>query len=441
MIETYSVTPWRRVLGGFLDYLIVLYTILGTHSVYNSTVAGGYHVVPITAILMGLYICIFPDMFRKQNFKRFLIFAILWTAYLGIYALVAPSEKLVHLVSKFIILFFLYIGWFWSHYERKTLTDLFIKYAQIISIIALISLFFWVTASFLHWFGSTGTLDILWGKERTIHSFYGLYFHWQHDFSIHGHQLYRNIGIFTEAPMYSLHLTTALMFDIMLNHQRKAFRYFRIAVLLLAIVTTFSITGYLFAMALVVIDIYMILIKNARSEEPEERKKAVFAIVTITVLGIILAFVGYLLIADKLASRSGGVRKEDYKNGYLGWIDNIFFGAGYGDSEARQRYASWRWHHRAVDGYTNSPMAILCEGGIWFFLCFVVPFVYDLIAAWTKREWRLLVCIGLFIFVFVTTTIQHTSLLIAFMALSFTSMLTGNYQRDKFTFGRPFGTI
>ena len=370
-----------------------------------------------------------------------LLFGLAWTAYLVIYALAAPSEKVIHLFSKFVVLFFLYIAYFWSHLERKTLTELFVKYAQIISIIALISLFFWVTASYLHWFGSSGTMEILWGKERKIHSFYGLYFHWQSDFSIHGHRLYRNIGIFTEAPMYSLHLTTALMFDIMLNHQRKAFRYFRIGVLLLTILTTFSITGYLFAMTLIVIDIYMILIKKALDAEPEERKKVILAIVLITLVGLALAAVGYALLADKLDSRSGGIRKEDYKNGYLGWIDNIFFGAGYGDSEARQRYASWRWHHRAVDGYTNSPMAILCEGGIWFFLCYAVPFAYDIIVAFNKKEWRLLVCIGLFLFIFVTTTIQHTSLLIAFMALSFASMLTGNYQKDKYTFGRPFGTL
>ena len=436
MLETKTIAPWRRILGQALDYIIVLYTILGSHSVYNNASEREYHILPLVAVFLTLHILLFPDVLKWQNFKRFLYVAVPWTVYIGIYAVVSGGDR-VKLIEKFVIVLLLFAGWFWGHFMRGTVKEVFRYYVHIIFVIALISIFMWVTASTLHWFSASGPFYMYWGKDRRIWSFYGIYFHWQNDFFIHGHRFYRNIGIFTEAPMFSLHLTTALMFDILLNTRKSKFRYVRIVWFCGTILTTFSITGYLFMMVLIAVDIYASLFVRYMSEDPAVRKRAKYELIAVTGLAAVLGVIGFSLVADKLASRSGGSRMEDYSNGYKGWKDNVWFGAGYGDIEARQKYASWRRLHRSETGFTNSPMAILCEGGIWFFLCYYVPFAYSIIAAFNRKDWRALFALFLFVFLFLTTTMEHTNLMLAFLGFSIAHFLTGAHKEDAMLIGRP----
>ena len=436
MLETKTVAPWRRYLGMLLDYLIVFYTILGTQSVYNNASGREYHILPLTAVFLALHILLFPDILKWQNFKRFLFVAVPWAVYILIYAAVAGGDR-VKLIEKFVIVLLLYAGWMFGHFLREDIKEVFRYYVQIIFIIALISVFMWFTASTLKWFLPSDRFHMYWGKERRIWSFYGIYFHWQNDFFIHGHRFYRNIGIFTEAPMFSLHLTSALTIDVLLNTRKSRFRYFRIIWFCGTILTTFSITGYLFMMVLIAVDIYASLIVRAMSQDPAVRKRANRELVAISVLALILGGIGYALVADKLASRSGGSRMEDYNNGYKGWRDNVWFGAGFGDIEARQRYASWRRLHRSESGFTNSPMAILCEGGIWFFLCYYVPIAYELIAGLNRKDWRAMFAVLMFIFLFVTTTMEHTNLMLAFLGFSLAHFLSGGHKENAPLIGRP----
>ena len=428
--------PWRKVLCEVLDYLIVLFTILGTQSIYNNTSEREFHILPICAALLALHFVLFPDVLKWTHFKRLLYVAVPWTVYILIYAMVAGGDRF-KLIEKFVVVLLLYAAYFYGHYLRGTIKDVFRYYVNVILLIALISIFFWITASTLKWFRASAPWYIYWGKDRRVWSFYGLYFHWQNDFFIHGHRFYRNIGIFCEAPMYSLHLTTALMLDLLLNTRKSRFRWFRVIWLAGTVLTTFSITGYLFVMVLFVVDIYASLLVRYRSEDPEIKEQAKKWLIAVTGLGIVLGGVAFSLVVDKLASRSGGSRMEDYNNGYKGWRDNVFFGAGFGDIEARQRYASWRRLHRSESGFTNSPMAVLCEGGIWFFLCYYIPFMYDIIVTMNRRDWRATFCILLFVFIFVTTTMEHSCLMLAFLALSLAGFMAEDYKADSPLLGRP----
>ncbi len=87
-------------------------------------------------------------------------------------------------------------------------------------------------------------------------------------------------------------------------------------------------------MMLIVVNLYATLIVRARSEDEATAKKARKQLILVTILGLGLAAVGFSLIADKLASRSGGSRTEDFRNGYKGWRDHVWFGAGSGSAPA-----------------------------------------------------------------------------------------------------------
>lgn len=428
---------WRIRLGKVLDYLIVLFTILNTNSVYNLASRREFHILPILAALLMVHIVVYPTVFQKrETLKRTLILAGVWCAYIGIYALAAGGD-IYKLFTKFVVLMLLLIVYFYGHLLRGTARDVLRCYINVMFVIALIAVFLWLTCSVLKWFVSTTPFYIDWGKERKIWNFHYLYFHWQNDFFIHGFRFYRNIGIFAEAPMFSLHLCSALMFDLLINPSKSSFRWFRIAWFCGTILTTFSITGYLFMMVVIGVDLYATLIARSMSKDPAVRDKAKKELIAVSALAVVGLFVGYGLVADKLASRSGGSRMEDYKNGYNGWKDNVWFGAGYGDLEARQRYASWRRQHRSESGFTNSPMSILCEGGIWFFLGYYVNLVYGILASAYRKDWRAMFCMILIVFLFITTTMEHTAYLIAVLAFCMADFLNKGYKSDAPLLGRP----
>ena len=415
MTTTNDYPVWRQRLSFILDFLIVFELIINTHSVYYFALDRDYYTLYVLTGLICLQLVVLPTVFAWEHLKKLLPVAVAWSAYIIIYAVVSGGD-IKRLLAKFIILLVILFVYFYGHMVRGTIKQLFKHYIDVVFVIALISIFMWLTCSVLKWFPATSPFRIEWGADRRIWSFYGIYFHWQNDFFIHGMRFYRNIGIFTEAPMFSLHLCTALMFDLMINDHHTKFRWFRILWFCGTILTTFSITGYLFMMVLIVINLYATLIVRARSEDEATAKKAKKQLVLVTVLGLALAAVGFSLIADKLASRSGGSRTEDFRNGYKGWRDHVWFGAGFGDIEARLQYASWRRQHRSNTGFTNSPMAILCEGGIWFFMGYYLSFVYGLFASLHKRDWRAFICLCLMVFLFVTTTMEHTAYIISFIA-------------------------
>lgn len=424
MTETRS--GFRSILSNALDYLIVLFIILGSMSVFNQSTEREYHILPICAALVALHFTLNYQIFRFEHVKRLLPFVALWGAYLGVYAFVGGGE-IGDLFKKFGIMFLLLVAYFYSHMLAGTTKRPLMCYVHIIFVISLISLFLWVTASVLHWFHSTGPMLIDWGKERKVWGFYNLYFHWQNDFFIHGHRFMRNVGIFTEAPMYSLHLCTALLIDNLFLKSQSTFRKFRMAVLALTVFTTFSVTGYLLVMVVVVVNIYGAIYRLVKSDSEAEQKKGKYLLVGVTVLGLVLAIVGFLLIKDKLASRSGGSRLEDYKIGFLAWRDHPWFGWGYGNNEARLTYASWRRLHRAESGFTNSPMAILCEGGVWFFTAFVLPIVYGFVTSFEQKNWREVFFLVLWVYLIVTTIFHHSILMVAFMAYYYADFLNKGY--------------
>lgn len=429
MTNTNDYPKWRQTLGFVLDFLIVFEIIINTHSVYYFALDRDYYTLYILTGLICLHLVVMPTVFQREHLKKLLPAMAAWTVYIGIYAAVSGGD-LKRLFAKFVILLLLILAYFYGHNVRGTIRQLFKHYIDIIFVIALISVFMWVTGSVLQYFSPTRVFLINWGAERKAWSFYGIYFHWQNDFFVHGHRLVRNIGIFTEAPMYSLHLCTALMFDLMFNDHHSKFRWFRIFWLCGTILTTFSITGYLFMMMIIVCDLYATLIVRSHSNDASVSVKAKRQLIAVTVLGSVLAVVGYSLLADKLASRSGGSRTEDYVTGYKGWRDHAFFGSGFGNIESRLQYASWSRRHRSSTGYTNSPMAILNEGGIWFFMSYYLSFVYGMSASLLKRDWRVFISLIMVLFLFVTTTIEHTAYIISFIAFMLANGLSGGYRKD-----------
>jgi hypothetical protein len=397
----------------FFDYIIVLFIILGTQSVLNASTSKGY-MVPI--ILVGLLaVRILTLLTSRTNVGPILIFIFLWIVYIGIYAVFSPG-KTVKLIEIFVIMLLLLVTYFYVYMQKYDFRELLIMYSNIIFLIACISLFFWPLGSILNVIKPSGTLEIDWGGNIVASNYYFIYYQWQHDAVVLGHSIFRNIGIFCEAPMFSLNLTTAFMLDYLIV-ERRSFR--RIVVYILTLLSTVSVTGVILIIMVIVLDKFFEYVSDSFF-----RKRFRIGLITFPMVAILAGVIGYSLLSNKLSSASGSSRMEDYISGFRAWQLNYFWGNGYGDTSARISFSSlWRLA-RSETGYTNSIMTVLSEGGIYFFVSYLITFMYIFNKAMQKKNYKLIIFISMWIYLFLTTTFAHTTLMISFMAFVFSLMIS-----------------
>lgn len=127
--------------------------------------------------------------------------------------------------------------------ERESVSHLFIKFSNIVAVIAIISLFFWFLGSTLELIPSTAIIPNSWGGDRFIPTYFGIYFETQVGAAYKIGSMIRNSGIFNEAPMYNMILCTALSVELFL---RPRICIKRLILITLTIITTISTTGLIF---------------------------------------------------------------------------------------------------------------------------------------------------------------------------------------------------
>lgn len=393
-------------IGLVLDYAIVLLLILGTNSVYAVTVRN-FRVK--TLILIVLFLRIITFNLSERYVKRFLYFVTFWVAYIFLFIAMNPFEA-GKFINNFLIFFILLVGYLLFYQAEGNLLDLLRIFSNIIFCIAVISLFFWLFGSMLHIIKPTGTMPMIWGGTVNTSTYFGVYFQWQNDAVIMGHRIFRNIGIFAEAPMYSLNLSVAFMFDYLFNKRRHLLR---MLIYVVTIMTSVSYTGILFVMILVVGEQSLKYVVGViRGERSRVGAAAVLVVL------IVAAAIAYRLLAAKLASGSGSSRIDDYISGFRAWLDNFFWGSGYGDISVRVQYSSARRLARSATGFTNSIMTVLSQGGLYLGAVYGFSFIVFLIKAIQMKSMEIFILDAMWVFLFLTTTFGYSPLMVAFLAMA-----------------------
>ena len=111
---------------------------------------------------------------------------------------------------------------------------------------------------------------------------------------------------------------------------------------------------------------------------------------------------------------------DDYISGFKAWLDNPAFGAGYGDISVRVSYSSAYRLSRSNYGYTNSIMKVLDEGGIYWFSSYVAAII-AIFKNFPQKNIKVFVL--LFVYLFLTTTFEHTTLVVAILAIGYSSLV------------------
>lgn len=391
----------RGIVLSILEYFLMLLLIIEFNTAYLSLPM----VSPIiyNALLLILIILI---LFRAKSIKiDYTIFLIIIG---GLFPMLNIAEgsfgKYVRLYMVFFPLCLIYLSTLMSNSYDKA-KNLLLKFSNIILVVAIVSLFFWILGSQLNIISYTFVVPNIWGTERFIPTYYGLYFETQEVLTISSgtESTVRNSGIFNEAPMYNMMLCTALAVELFI---REHISKFRVIVLVCTIFTTYSTTGYIF---LIMVSV-LILLTN---------KKMTNRRLLIILFPFILGG-GYYMTSKVLESK-----KDTGEGSYISrgsdilrcidvGLENPILGVGI--MHGGREYGSKKNNF----GYSNSLFGTFAHGGFYFLslyiiLLLVLPF---LIYKQINELWWILVYLGYFV-LFTFTVSQYKYCTIFFMAYSY----------------------
>ncbi len=386
-----------------VEYCWALLVILNGNSILRAIPGTDSRLMPLTAA-MTVFMLVLNLMFgrigiRKRNFTIAIgLFLYAFVYFVFQYHKMAALNYLCLFVVGLPCLFLLFA----ELHRKGLLMRLINRFVNLICVLSVISLFFWFFGTLLGFMTPNMTAQIRWGGFSTIDGYWGLHFQFQRETTF-STLIYRNTGVFTEAPMLNLWCNLALAIELFLKPKASKVR---VVVLTLTVITTFSITGYFF-LAL------CILLKCLKDFH---KGKAIFKAMLILVLLVALPVAiraSYELLVIKAETESFAMRMSDYIGGVKLWLDYPLLGSGFGNLEPLMEYV---YSPDGVVGFSNSVAAVLGTGGLWMSLLFYVPHVACVFPRATRS--KAFCCFGVCIlYLFITTIFIGRYLIVVLLAL------------------------
>lgn len=416
-----------KLAENLFQYLLIIIVILDCNTPYSVALSHNYH---FAALIIFFTVCLliiklYEGNLTRDSFKNWLTFSALYYILMGLLLYKSvPADQVVNFIEHFALEIPLLALVFIQYFSEEKPFTLLMSYVNVVVIIALISIIFWLLGSMLKVISSSGTVAANWGAPMAFTSYHGLYFEAQ-TVDVFGKTIFRNIGIFTEAPQFSLQLVIALSFLELLNQTPSSkHKYYlnnaRRIVLVTTIVTTFSTTAYI--LGIVLFSGKFILRQSSGN---------IFRLIRISLIIPGIAVVGFIvwsIFESKQGSASWIVRTDDYRAGFEAWKVSPIWGSGYGNQNIIQLFMNGLY--RTNRGYSNSMFTILAEGGISLFTIYVLPIVLVAKQAIGTRSVNRMLLIGLITAEFIVTYFQYTMLMMVLLALLYSLVL--NSPSDKY---------
>jgi len=374
-----------------LEYLWALAVILNGNSVYYASADVELHLLELSVILTY---CVTVGHFIVYGFhptRQNVMITLALLLYCTIYLSVMQTSMNVGVYVMLFVLGAPALYMLFSEMNRQgRLLKLMHRFVDWLCILAIISLFFWIFGVVLNLFPPNGYMEVNWGAFSKIRGYYGIHYAFQYDttFMPDG-VLFRNSGIFAEAPMFNLWLCIALGLELFATAKPKRWR---VVVLSVTILTTLSVTGILFLILCIGLSAWIHYKTLSRA------KKSLLllgAAVAIPVVATVLLE----SISLKAETDSFDMRLSDYIGGVKLWMDYPLFGAGFGNLKV---FIGYVYSPNGTVGFSNSIAAVLGTGGVWMALLYYLSHIGMLIPTITGS--RKLSCFGIcMMFLFCTT--------------------------------------
>lgn len=416
IVYTSDISRWLLTI---IEYCWAVTVVLNGNSVYHACADKDYYLlelcVVLTWLLTGAEIYI-----RRLSVDRLQgIVAVLLMFYTGIYLAIAHSQvALADLTCLFMLGLPAMVLLFSAMHSQGVLTQLLCKMFQVIFVLALISLYYWIWGVQLGKLTPNTEITMSWGIFERISGYDGLHFAFQLDTTFFPDRyIYRNSGIFAEAPMFNLWLDMALAGELFLKDRIS---WLKVGVLVVTILTTLSMTGIVF-----IVLAAMLYIGHLYPTMSRKLKKTVVA-AGMVVLPVAVCFIVYVM-GLKSDTQSYQMRLTDYVAGFELWKDYPLFGGGYGNLRVLLPYM---YSPDGVLGISNSLTGVLGTGGVWMALVFYIPHFSMLLPRFTGDK-RLSYFGACYLFLFCVTAFFARYIAVAMVAVELAILLQAKEHRSE----------
>lgn len=410
-----------RRLEILIEYILALLLVLSCNSVFLHSINDNYHILDLiivfSIILSG--VLSFRLKINKKTFNKIGMFFSVYYIYIFTFLLIWSFHSGRR---KFILNFVIFVPimtyCYFCYNKRMNSYSLLYKISDIVLLLTWVSLVLWISASLLNIIKPTGYMNIFWGKEVTIPSYFNLYFETQ-TINFFGFSGIRNTGVFCEGTMYSIVLVISLAIEFFL---REKVNKRRCLLFIIGVISTISTTGVI--SVLIIISLKMFLIKNKnRTNENRLYNIIRFILIIFAIVGFI--YIGYQILYEKQSSSSYSIRLDDYIAGYKAWIKSPIVGNGYGSIDSIRAYmSSWRSYNT---GFSNGIMIVLAQSGIALLLIYILPGIFYLSESIRIKKMNLLCIFIIILELFITSFWQDTNLLLLFISFGLSLILKENY--------------
>lgn len=393
----------RMFFSSFMAYVIAFFIVI-SHSFYAYTTQRLLvnTIYVLLSILPFIYLLgINKKCYKKEDIIRVCVYYIILIPF---FLFNVDVNKYSSFIFRYLIFVPLMIFFFIEMSKTNRILFLYNAIEEIVLLISIISMFFWLFGTTLHIISPTGQTWVVWGNDyRSL--YYGMYIEvpvrWLDT------SLYRNVGIFCEAPAFALFLSISFSYELLV---REKISIFRTIVLIITMLSTGSTTALVTIVYCVTADLWNKFHKKKSSALI--MKLGVIIIGTVSLIFIVM----FSLNPAKLASVS--LRKQDYITGFIAWIRSPIFGYGYMISS-----------DVVNSGYSNSITQILIGGGLWLMSIYVFS-LYESFAFFSNerkmRWWVILMC-----FLFSVSVIGYAYIALTFISLGIALFLISKGVRNR----------
>ncbi|WP_434320930.1 hypothetical protein [Lactobacillus johnsonii] len=387
-------------------YIIAIIMVLDSNSIYSKSIySSSLSKIEFIILIVAISTLIILSNNINKNWENYLLITSILFGYIFIYVLLQRNRIAIFTGITDLVKFILMFSLAYLVYKNSKKPFLMTAYCNVVFIVAIVSLIFWIFGSNLHLLQPTGTFLSKWNElddYQGVLSYYNLYFETQTL-----NQTIRNSAIFVEAPMASLTFSMALCLEVLYQNNTK-FHIIKVLVLIMAIISTVSSTGYI---CLLLTMGYLLLTSKSSN--------IYLLIVKTTIIPIILV-VGMILInyflSQKLNSNSGFSRKRDYINSFIAWINYPFMGTGI-DIDGNFLLPSGIKIGKF--GYSNSFGRVLGENGIYILILYLISIINSVYTSINTKDTKRLFLTFMLIYLFITTQFVNTYLMLFMFSLIF----------------------
>lgn len=383
----------KKFLISMFQYMFILCVIANTRSILVHNISMKY-MSNLVMVLMG--ISVVGGSFAKRNFSykniiNSIILILISLLFMAIFYIFDPLKNASFI--KLTLQLMAIIAY--CRFVEETTYDTLHKYCNVVTIIAVISLIFWIFASILNILKPSGTIYTTWSGSDTpkiVYNYYYLYFETQKDnfFGLISNRIWRNSAIFTEGPMASFVFSIAFTFSYLCEEKINIKKCILLAISIITTTSTIGLTCLIMSIGL------RFIFKKNKNKSQITLKVLFLPIVSIFSILILIYFV-----ESKLGSSSGSIRLDDFVAGYRAWMDNPILGNGYGNASSYKQYMSSFRNYNM--GFSNSVMEILAYGGIYLFMPYFLATFVGVISLYKRKEYFLLSFYIIFVYSFIIT--------------------------------------